>query len=59
MIITKLAKKLWKIMIILKMIKFGIIKNLCKNFKKYLKNHKNLKDKFQRNVNELEYLAKK
>ena len=34
-------------------------KNLCRNFKKYLKNHKSLKDKFQRNVNEIDYFIKK
>ena len=34
-------------------------KNLCKNFKKFLKNHKSLKDRFQRNINELEFLIKK
>ena len=34
-------------------------KSLCKNFKKYLKNHKGLKDKLQRNVNELTYFVKK
>ncbi len=34
-------------------------KSLCNNFKKSLKNHKTLKDKFQRNVNELQYRIKK
>ncbi len=34
-------------------------RSLCNNFKKSLKNHKTLKDKFQRNVNELQYRIKK
>ncbi len=33
-------------------------KGLCRKLKKFLKNHKTLKDKFQRNVNELEYKIK-
>ena len=56
---NKIGKKLWKNYDHSKDDKIWYYKNLCKNFKKYLKNHKNLKDKFQRNVNELEYLAKK
>ena len=56
---NKIGKKLWKNFDHSKDHKLWYYKNLCKNFKKYLKNHKNMKDKFQRNVNELEYLTKK
>ena len=56
---NKIGKKLWKNFDHSKDDKLWYYKNLCKNFKKYLKNHKNLKDKFQRNVNELEYFTKK
>ncbi len=57
--LNKIGKKLWKNFDHSKNDKLWYYKNLCKNFKKYLKNHKNLKDKFQRNVNELEYFTKK
>ena len=56
---NKIGKKLWTNYDHSKEDSLWYYKNLCKNFKKYLKNHKNLKDKFQRNVNELEYFTKK
>ena len=56
---NKIGKKLWKNYDHSKDDNLWYYKNLCKNFKKYLKNHKSLKDKFQRNVNELEYFTKK
>ena len=56
---NKIGNKLWKNFNHTKEEKLWYYKNLCKNFKKYLKNHKNLKDKLQRNVNELEYFTKK
>jgi len=56
---NKIGKKLWKNYEHSKDDNLWYYKNLCKNFKKYLKNHKNLKDRFQRNVNELEYFTKK
>ena len=37
---------------------YGIIKVCVRILKNFLKNHKSLKDKFQRNVNELEYKIK-
>ena len=56
---NKIGKKLWKNYEHSKDDNLWYYKNLCKNFKKYLKNNKNLKDRFQRNVNELEYFTKK
>tara|TARA_Y100000991_G_C21858376_1_gene299799 strand:+ start:188 stop:784 length:597 start_codon:yes stop_codon:yes gene_type:complete len=56
---NKIGKKLWKNYDHSKDDNLWYYKSLCKNFKKYLKNHKSLKDKFQRNVNELEYFTKK
>lgn len=56
---NKIGKKLWTNYDHSREDSLWYYKNLCKNFKKYLKNHKNLKDKFQRNVNELEYFTKK
>ena len=56
---NKIGKKLWKNYEHSKDDNLWYYKNLCKNFKKYLKNQKNLKDRFQRNVNELEYFTKK
>ena len=56
---NKIGKKLWKNYDHSKDDNLWYYKSLSKNFKKYLKNHKSLKDKFQRNVNELEYFTKK
>ena len=56
---NKIGKKIWKDYDISPDNLHWYYKNLCRNFKKFLKNHKNLKDKFQRNVNELEYFCKK
>ncbi len=56
---NKIGKKLWKNYYISPENINWYYRNLCKNFKRSLKNHKNLKDKFQRNVNELEYFCKK
>ncbi len=56
---NKIGNKLWKNYQHTKEENLWYYKALCKNFKKYLKNHKNLKDRFQRNVNELEYFTKK
>ncbi len=55
---NKIGKKLWKNYEQSPEDVLWYYKNLCKNFKKYLKNHKTLKDKLQRNVNELEYKIK-
>ena len=55
---NKIGKKLWKNYLQTPEDVLWYYKNLCKNFKKSLKNHKSLKDKFQRNVNELEYKIK-
>ncbi len=52
---NKIGKKLWNNYIQLPEEVLWYYKTLCKNCKKFLKNHKTLKDKFQRNVNELEY----
>tara|TARA_B100000963_G_scaffold130563_1_gene113924 strand:- start:144 stop:740 length:597 start_codon:yes stop_codon:yes gene_type:complete len=56
---NKIGKKLWQNYNISPQDIHWYYKSLCKNFKKYLKNHKILKDKFQRNVNELEYFCNK
>tara|TARA_B100000886_G_C20352056_1_gene461307 strand:+ start:290 stop:886 length:597 start_codon:yes stop_codon:yes gene_type:complete len=56
---SRIGKKLWKQFIAKPDQIIWYYRSLCKNFKKSLRNHKNLKDKFQRNVNELEYLVKK
>ena len=55
---NKIGKKLWKNYEQSPEDILWYYKNLCKNFKKYLKNHRTLKDKLQRNVNELEYKIK-
>ena len=55
---NKIGKKLWKNYEQSPEDVLWYYKNLCKNFKKYLKNHRTLKDKLQRNVNELEYKIK-
>jgi (p)ppGpp synthase/HD superfamily hydrolase len=56
---NKIGKKLWKNYHISPDEINWYYKNLCRNFKKFLKNHKTLKDKFQRNVNELGYFVTK
>ena len=56
---NRIGKKLWKKYDHSNEHTLWYYKNLCKNFKKYLKNHKSLKDKFQRNVNEIDYFIKK
>ena len=56
---NKIGKKLWKNHNLSSEETNWYYKNLCKNFKKFLKNHKSRKDKFQRNINELEFLIKK
>jgi hypothetical protein len=56
---NRIGKKLWKKYDHSDEHTLWYYKNLCKNFKKYLKNHKSLKDKFQRNVNEIDYFIKK
>ena len=55
---NKIGKKLWKNHNQPPEEILWYYKVLCKNIKKYLKNHKTLKDKLQRNVNELEYKIK-
>jgi len=55
---TKIGKKLWVSYFQSTEEVLWYYKTLCKNFKKSLKNHKTLKDKFQRNVNELQYRIK-
>ena len=55
---NKIGKKLWKNYDHSKDHTLWYYKSLCKNFKKFLKNHKSLKDKFQRNVNEIDYFIK-
>ena len=55
---SKIGKKLWQNYFQTPEDVLWYYKSLCKNFKKFLKNHKSLKDKFQRNVNELEYKIK-
>ena len=56
---NRIGKKLWKNYDHSNENTIWYYKNLCKNFKKFLKNHKNLKDRFQRNVNEIDYFMKK
>lgn len=56
---NKIGKKLWKNYYLSPEETFWYYKSLCKNFKKFLKNHKTLKDRFQRNINELDFLIKK
>ena len=56
---NKIGKKLWRNHDLSSEETNWYYKILCKNFKKFLKNHKSLKDKFQRNINELEFLIKK
>jgi (p)ppGpp synthase/HD superfamily hydrolase len=56
---NKIGKKIWKNHDLSSEETNWYYKSLCKNFKKFLKNHKSLKDKFQRNINELEFLIKK
>ena len=56
---NRIGRKLWKKYDQTNEHTLWYYKNLCKNFKKYLKNHKSLKDKFQRNVNEIDYFIKK
>lgn len=55
---NRIGKKLWKNHFETPEQVLWYYKNLCKNFKRYLKNNKTLKDKFQRNVNELQYKIK-
>ena len=55
---SKIGKRLWKNHYQSPEEITWYYKNLCKNFKKYLKNNKLLKDKFQRIFNELEYKIK-
>ena len=55
---NRIGKKLWGNYIQTPEDVLWYYKTLCKNFKKFLKNHKTLKDKFQRNVNELEFKIK-
>ncbi len=56
---NKIGKKLWSNYDISPDQVSWYYKSLCKSFKKSLKNHKSLKDRFQRNVNELGYFIKK
>jgi len=56
---NRIGKKLWKQFDQSSEDIIWYYKNLCKNFKKCLKNHKSLKDKLQRNVNEIDYFLKK
>ena len=56
---NKIGKKIWKNHYLSSEETNWYYKNLCKNFKKFLKNHKSLKDRFQRSINELEFLIKK
>ena len=55
----KIGKRLWRDYEIDQKDLLWYYKSLCQNFKKFLKNHKTLKDKFQRNVNELDHFCKK
>ena len=55
----KIGKRLWRDYEIDQKNLIWYYKSLCQNFKKFLKNHKTLKDKFQRNVNELDHFCKK
>ena len=56
---SRIGKKIWTQFTAKPEEMIWYYKSLCRNFKKFLKNHKNLKDRFQRNVNELEYLVRK
>ena len=49
---NRIGRKIWKHYPV-EPVNLICITKSCKNFKKHLKNHKNLKDKFQRHVNEL------
>ena len=55
---NKIGKKLWKNHFQSTNDILWYYKTLCNKLKKSLKNHKTLKDRFQRNVNELEYKIK-
>ena len=55
---NKIGKKVWKNYEIEPDEAYWYYKSLCLNFKKSLKNHKILKDNFQRRVNELKYFCK-
>ncbi len=55
---NKIGKKLWKNHFQSTSDILWYYKTLCNKLKKSLKNHKTLKDRFQRNVNELEYKIK-
>ena len=54
---NKIGKKVWKNYDIEPNEAYWYYKSLCQNFKKSLKNHKILKDSFQRRVNELKYFC--
>ncbi len=54
---NKIGKKVWKNYDFEPNEAYWYYKSLCQNFKKYLKNHKILKDSFQRRVNELKYFC--
>ena len=54
---NKIGKKVWKNYDIEPNEAYWYYKSLCQNFKKFLKNHKILKDSFQRRVNELKYFC--
>ena len=55
---NKIGKKLWKNHSQTTNDILWYYKTLCNKLKKFLKNHKTLKDRFQRHVNELEYKIK-
>ena len=55
---NKIGKKLWKNHVQTTNDILRYYKTLCNKLKKFLKNHKTLKDRFQRHVNELEYKSK-
>ena len=55
---NKIGKKLWKNHLQTSSDILWYYKTLCNKLKKFLKNHKILKDRFQRHVNELEYKIK-
>ena len=55
---NKIGKKLWNNHFQSTNDILWYYKTLCNKLKKFLKNHKTLKDRFQRNVNELEYKIK-
>ena len=56
---NKIGKKLWNYYPTSSENLLWYYKSLCKNFKKFLNNQKHLKDKFQRNINELGHFVKK